>query len=814
MDTEVKNLFDNASKNPDVSEVFAKHTPRDISAQDIFAGDEDLYQSIEHANRPAIVQQASHAGKTATKAVTTMSVTHIILIVNVVIITAVLAFLLLRPNALVIQKIVRTQVTDDTPGSTKPGETIMVSEATAKALDKAISWELAQKFYDAGDFSQAHYIFSKMAENLTTNLPADLFLKDFLKLRMALCLHKTGNHADVSRLFTATLQSRSPVVRALANYNLMFIEMHNNRYLNARKHAYQTLGLLKSFEENFPQPLEADCYFTLAEALTRQVLVLNNASDTLPGELWCDTLMIASIPQMTQDQLRSFLQTGTYKLSEAAVAPKVEKRPSLTVGSQWSVISVNAPLAEVISRFASTSDMNVNWESPDENIKLRPVTIYMPTASQQNLAEVTVGSTGLMARFDGKNNIFIYDPQVYADLDEYKTLLTKEAIATWHRFLQVYRGDHRTPNAHFSLGTLQGYAGQIPTALSQYKYLASRFSHNPLAPYALLNASKIKTNIHDYAGAKEDLNELIIHHSRTKVVDQAHLYLAEATMMTKNYDSAIKMFRKVYNLDLNPESQRKAAYGLGTCFYEIQQYEDAAKWLVHAINLTDNPADVRLHNAYFMFGKCQMYLEDYEQASTVLRKALGGPISQQEYVNIILELVKAHVRQEKYLIALNILENVPTKQLTQEDTCRVLIARADIMRQIDLHDAASALLRRKMQFIAESQLRAKLSLELAKCYIEMGDLMIASKRLTDAIYDLPPGDLTQQANLLLVDVAVKMGNYSQAKEICLKLLSYTDNSETKAQAGNLLGKIYTHFGQHDKAALAHAGIFSPVGANP
>ena len=814
MDTEVRNLFENASKTPEVSEVFAKHTPRDISAQDIFAGDENLYQAIEDANRPAIVQQATQAGKTAAKAVTTMSVTHIILIVNVVIITAVLAFLLLRPNALVIQKLVQTQDADDTPGSTKPGETIMVSEATAKALDKAISWELAQKFYDAGDFGQAHYVFTKMAENLTTNLPADLFLKDFFKLRMALCLHKSGQDEQVSSLFTVALQSRSPVVRALANYNLMFIEMHNNRYLNARKHAYQTLGLLKAFEENFPQPLEADCYFTLAEAITRQILVLNNAPDTLPGQLWSDTLMIASVPQMTQAQLRSFLQTGTYKLGEAAVAPRVEKRPALVVGSQWSAISVNAPLAEVISRFASTSGMNVNWETTNEDMKYRSVTVYMPAASQQNLAEVTIGSTGLMARFDGKDNVFIHDPQVYANLDEYKTLLTKEAIATWHRFLQVYRGDHRTPNAHFSLGKLQEYADQIPTALSQYKYLASRFSHNPLAPYGLLNASKIKTNLHDYAGAKEDLNELIIHHSETKVVDQAHLYLAEATMMTKNYDSAIKMFRKVYNLDLNRKSQQIAAYGLGKCFYETQQYEDSSKWLAHAINLTDNPADVRLHNAYFMFGKCQMYLKDYEQASTVLRKALGGPISQQEYVSIILELVKAHVSQEKYLVALNILENVPLKQLTQEDTCRVLIARADMMRQMNLHDAASALLRRKMQFIADSEIRAKLSLELAKCYIEMGDLTIASKRLTDAIYDLPPGELTQQANLLLVDVSIKMGNYRQAKDICLKLLGYIEKGEMRDQAGNMLGKIYTHLGQYDKAALAYAGVYDTKGANP
>jgi tetratricopeptide (TPR) repeat protein len=806
MDTEVKNLFDKASKTPDVSEVFAKDMPKEVAAEDVFAGNDELFKAIENANRPQIIVQAENVGQAAASAMSRISAAHIILIVNVVVISGIVGYLLLRPGAPASQTVSEGTGTTTIVGLPDTLTDLTVSKSMAATLDKAISWELAEQFYEAGDYPQAYYIFSQLTKNLIPNTVADQFMKDFLMLRMALCLQNSDNQAGINRLFNTALKSRAPVVRALASYNLMFNELNNNRYLSARKHAYKTLALLDSFKENFPESMSSDCYFTIGEALTRQVLTLNNTDDLLPGQRWANSLRIMTIPQMTQHELRSFLQTGIYQLSDGAVVPIVAKRPAMSVGSQWSAVSVNAPLSEVISRFASASEMNVSWMTALEAVKDRPITVYLPTSSQQRLAEVVVGSSGLIARFDGDDNIFIHDPGVYGDLNEYKSLITREAVATWQRFRQIYRGDHRIPNAHYALGMLQEYAGQTPTALSEYKYLSSRFSHNELAPYALLNASKLKTNLHDYTGAKEDLDELIIQHPDTNIVDQASLYLSEATMMMGNYDDAIKMFRKVYNLDMNKESQRKAAYGLGRCFFEKGDSDETANWLTHAINMTDNAGDHRLQSAYFMLGKSQVALEQYEQASLAFRKALGGSISQEDYVQAVLKLSEAEVLQEKYVVALNILENVPLTQLTPEESCDVIIAKADILRQIDLYDTAGSLLRRKMQFIANSYLRARLSVELAKCHIEMEDYEIARKRLTDAIYDLPSGDLAQHANIMLASVSMEMNDYEMAQNICLKLLSYSKNEEVRIQTFNMLGDIYTHFEQYDSAALAYAGV--------
>jgi len=158
-------------------------------------------------------------------------------------------------------------------------------------------------------------------------------------------------------------------------------------------------------------------------------------------------------------------------------------------------------------------------------------------------------------------------------------------------------------------------------------------------------------------------------------------------------------------------------------------------------------------------------------------------------------------------VALNILENVSISQLSQEDACKVLVTKSRILRDLDLANTGISLLRRKIEFIADSRLRAELTLELVKAYTDVGDYRIARKELTDTINDLPKGDLSNQANLILIDIAIKLGDYEEAKYICLQFLSYIENAEMKQKASNYLGQIYTKLNQMNKAALAFAGIF-------
>jgi tetratricopeptide (TPR) repeat protein len=178
-----------------------------------------------------------------------------------------------------------------------------------------------------------------------------------------------------------------------------------------------------------------------------------------------------------------------------------------------------------------------------------------------------------------------------------------------------------------------------------------------------------------------------------------------------------------------------------------------------------------------------------------------------EYVQVVLELVQAERARENYLQALTILESIPEENLNQEDACQVLIAKSKIYRSIDLPDTAVTLLRRRVEFIADASLRAKLILELAECYMLNNDLRIAQKELEDAIYDLPLGYDTQYGGCLLAKIAYRQGQYDKAQTLCLGTLrTQIEDESLRAEVSELLGEIYLKQKNYDKAALAFAGV--------
>jgi TolA-binding protein len=160
--------------------------------------------------------------------------------------------------------------------------------------------------------------------------------------------------------------------------------------------------------------------------------------------------------------------------------------------------------------------------------------------------------------------------------------------------------------------------------------------------------------------------------------------------------------------------------------------------------------------------------------------------------------------QEHYINAMNLLQNIPTANLSQEYVAKIIIKKSQILRELDLAESAITLLRRRIEFIADSYVRAMLTYELAKCYIEVKDYTVARKELIDCISFLGTGQTAQQASLLLARVYFKKKEYNNASQTLLKLLQVVDFEEIEDNAYTLLGDIYTKQNKFDKAALAYA----------
>ena len=128
------------------------------------------------------------------------------------------------------------------------------------------------------------------------------------------------------------------------------------------------------------------------------------------------------------------------------------------------------------------------------------------------------------------SEINIFNPFNYISLSEHIDLLGKQATSIWQRYLLTFRDDERVSNAHFFIGLLQAQQGNLNEAIAEYKFTANRYSQTSFAPFALLNSSKLKAELRDYPGARDDLKQLVQQYPNSEIYDQANMYLADVTM--------------------------------------------------------------------------------------------------------------------------------------------------------------------------------------------------------------------------------------------------------------------------------------------
>jgi tetratricopeptide (TPR) repeat protein len=668
----------------------------------------------------------------------------------------------------------------------------------------------------------------------------------------------------------------SPVIKAFANYHLCVLEMQKKQFLKAHTYAYKTLALISAltFDWQWTSLLQQNCDFLAAESITRQVLSLCDADKNTVDKLWIDKstssgLLCGNQPDpfinLSETELRSVLGSGCEQLNKALLGPQIQKLQSQESPagnkvdiSRWSIICNGAPIDELLARFAANADLDINFErrtpNPEPRTTNRPVRLYMSSATTQQFLTVAAGCVGLLSRLNDDESqtpnpelrtvnsesnhesrtpsltVKIFNPSDYTSLSEHIDLLNREAISLWRRFLFSYSNNKYEGIAHFALGLLEEQRGFITEAISEYKMVANRYSHSSLAPLALLASSKLKETIRDYAGAREDLKQLAQQYSDSEYSSQARLYLADVTMKAGLFNEAAQLFRKIFNLNLSAESQSSAALGAGKCFYEVKDYENAAGWLTRYVDITEERSNRDFYLACLLLAKTNLARGSLQQARDafdyILTSRNDGTFAVQhlvqEYVETAMSMVKAYIQQGYYFDALMLLENtnpaegeviVSPADLSQKDTIEIAILKANILRSIGMVEQALIVLGDKAQYVSDSQLKAQIYLEQAKCLFAKDDFEAARKNLAEALVLTEPGPLAQQIGCELADISLKLGKDSDVISICLQVLNSEPQDPIKQKAIDLLAAAYTEKKDFDKATLALTGQWTKQSTN-
>jgi len=845
-----QDILDESSDNqgPADAELFAGEVHEELSERETFAGDEDFYKLLASQGTAQTAVTPSQPTETGPSEIPKVPIWHKYfsaflkaLAVSIVVIAAILLYIFLKSPLVLVTNWHPPSLAQQTPTAPKPP----VPEQTQKPESvppstQPVSLKVAQDLYLQKDYDNAYAAYDQLRQSLPTGAEEEL-LKDFLQLKMALCMRKAGDSDKAGSLFRTLFRSSSPIVNMLANYYMGFSELQKKQYLKARTRAYQAIALIDAvdFNNDWTPLLLSDCHFLIAESMTRHILSLCDVDKDLPGRLWSTAVEVDPFASLNEAQLRSLLNSGSEQLSKGLLGPQIQNLEQQGTSSRWSVVCHGAPIDELLARFAANAGLNIAWDfskAPDleiekDTVRKRPASLYLPEATTQQFITVAAGHVGLLARPvrsksdsesarasvgtsngarpDQKGTINIFNPAEYSSLSEHISLLGEEAVSLWHRFLSVFHGDQRVPNAHFALGLLQAQRDHVTEAVAEYKLVANRYAKSSLAPFALLHSSKLKTNLRDYAGARQDLKQLVEQYPESELSGQACLYLADATMKAGLSHEAGRLYSKVYHLALSLQSQTASAFGAGRCFYEQKDYEAAAKWLTRYFDLAKDHASRNLYSACLLLGKSNLALGKIQQACDAFEAALGGPAGQltrQEYIETVSALVEAKIQQANFLEALALLENTHSRQFSQEEeSIEILLLKSRLLRTMGLADEAIAALGDRAQYTLDPQVKVGISFELAKCCIAKENLELARRDLAEIIMLVEPGPLAHEIALELADVCLKLGQNSQTISICSQLLDLGPSEQTKQKALDILAAAYSRQKNYDGAALTLLG---------
>jgi len=464
-------------------------------------------------------------------------------------------------------------------------------------------------------------------------------------------------------------------------------------------------------------------------------------------------------------------------------------------------------MEELLARFTANAGMDVRWGLTAESVgvRKRAVTLCISDALLDDMATVIVGCGGLLVQSDDTGVLTVTDPAEYTSLSEHVATLTEECIGLWQRFSLRHHDDTRMANVHFAFGLMQTEAQRPDEAIAEYKMVANRFPRSPLAPYALLNSSRVRTNLMDYPGARKDLQQLVEQYPDTPFADRACLHLAEATLKTGAAAEAVRLYTKVYNLAVSADTQQAAALGAGMGLFDQKQYAEAAKWLTRYVNLAK---DMRSHNlsaACLMLGKANMELGRADEAKKVLRLALRGTSSRQQYIETLLNLVHAHMAAEEFLEALDILDGSEAQQFSQEDALEVVLLKARVLCRIGLADLAVGLIRHHVQYLVDPELKARANLELARSLKARGHIDEAAACLGDILVYAASGQTAQTVQYELAAACLELNRHEQTVGICLDLLRSDPPDDIRQQTFRLLAQAYARQRDYERAAQALIG---------
>lgn len=660
-----------------------------------------------------------------------------------------------------------------------------------------VPWEQVEAMFAAREYNKAHAAYQALLRYAPKHSDGRL-LNDYFQLRMGQCRARNDKF-DLAREELATvLQSSSPLLRALAWYEMAQIDLAEKLYLSARSKAYQAMAALGAMDR--PQALEAECSFLIARALTEHVRSFLTTEERIP---WPDEVAADPFAGLDTTQIRKLLREGV-----GVWSPTLE--PTLTLQSlpeeenRWRIGCSRLAVEDLLNQFGGKVGKDVKWMDVTTAARRRPVNFYFRSVAAQKFSEVAAGMAGLIGRFT-LQEILVYDPAGAVSASAQRDMVSREAVSAWRLFFLRHPTDPRIPIGRFALASVSEWSGEKVDAVHEYELLARRYKRSDVAPRALLQAARLKIEMMNYARARQDLIDLLDLYPDSPGVDKVYLLLAAVNETAGNLEEAVRTYEYLYHRNLSASSRKAASAGAGRCYLQMKKYDEASPWLARHAALLKQPNPRDYAEAYFLLARSEAARKNYPMAVQAYRRGLAGRPPAETRIPALLDLVSVHIRQEDFLSAIGVLNHLRRETLTKEQEARQAVLTSRVLRALGLTEKARSVLRLQLSVTENPLLRARVGLELARCHRDLEDYEAARQLLTEILPLLREESSLWPTQLLLAKICLKLEEPDQAIRAAQPVRDSAASERLRRRASRILGEALLMKKEYEKAALALTG---------
>jgi tetratricopeptide (TPR) repeat protein len=233
-----------------------------------------------------------------------------------------------------------------------------------------------------------------------------------------------------------------------------------------------------------------------------------------------------------------------------------------------------------------------------------------------------------------------------------------QAIDEFEKYLRSYSSSTHATEVKELLGSAYVNANNYNKAI---EYIEGLVRHTPATDQAYQKATYLKGtelfNKEDYAQSVLFFEKSLQYPIDQAYVADASFWAGEAYSTGRKFDKAADHYSKIIGLAgfNNPDLIAKARYGLGYCYFNLQQYDRALFNFKEFVNKAPK-GNTDLADGLIRLADCYYVSKLYPEALADYRKAIQEKTGDGDYVHLQLGIISGI--QRKYPEALNELDQV------------------------------------------------------------------------------------------------------------------------------------------------------------